>query len=102
MDLVFIDGDHHYESVLKDSATAFSLLKDSGSIIVWHDYTNGPETIRWEVFRGIWEATPADKRKHLYKVANTQCALYYPFPVHSKIAQYPETPEIDFKVDMTF
>ncbi len=102
MDLVFIDGDHHYESVLKDSATAFSLLKDQNSIIVWHDYTNGPETIRWEVFRGIWEATPADKRKHLYKVSNTQCAVYYPFPVKSKTAQYPETPEVDFKVEMTF
>ena len=53
MDFVFIDGDHHYESVLKDSATAFELLKDDHSIIAWHDYTNGPETIRWEVFHGI-------------------------------------------------
>ncbi|MCX6183343.1 MAG: class I SAM-dependent methyltransferase [Bacteroidetes bacterium] len=102
MDLVFIDGDHHYDSVLKDTQTAFSLLKDDNSIIVWHDYTNGPETIRWEVFRGIWEATPHDKRKHLYKVANTQCAVYYPFSVPSKIAKYPETPAIEFKVDMTF
>ncbi|MFM7023205.1 MAG: class I SAM-dependent methyltransferase [Flavobacteriales bacterium] len=102
MDVVFIDGDHHYESVLKDSATAFSLLKDDSCVIVWHDYTAGPETIRYEVFRGIYEATPADKRKHLYKVANTQCAVYYPFPVKSRISQYPETPERDFKVEMTF
>jgi len=102
MDLVFIDGDHHYESVLKDSKTAFSLLKDNSSVIVWHDYTNGPETIRWEVFHGIWEGTPTEKRKYLYKVANTQCAVYYPFPVESKISEYPKTPEINFKVEMIF
>ena len=102
IDFVFIDGDHHYESVLKDSKTAFSLLKDDNSIIVWHDYTNGPETIRWEVFRGIWEATSEEKRKHLYKVANTQCAVYYPFPVKSNFVSYPQTPEINFVVEMKF
>jgi hypothetical protein len=102
MDLVFVDGDHHYESVLQDSKTAFSLLKDTSSIIVWHDYTNGPEVVRWEVFRGIYEATPADKRKHLYKVANTQCAVYYPYAVQSTAAAYPQTPELNFEVEMRF
>ena len=100
IDLVFVDGDHHYESVLKDTETAFSLLKDEKSIIVWHDYTVGPEIIRYEVFRGIWEGTPEEKRKHLYKVANTQCAVYYPYEVKSKLVDYPQKPEVNFEVEV--
>jgi hypothetical protein len=100
IDMVFVDGDHHYESVLKDTKTAFSLLKSDSSIIVWHDYTAGPEIIRYEVFRGIWEGTPTEKRKHLYKVANTQCAVYYPYDVQSKLVEYPQKPEVNFEVEM--
>jgi hypothetical protein len=37
VDLVFIDGSHAYGYVLRDSATAMSLLRESG-IILWHDY----------------------------------------------------------------
>lgn len=37
MDLVFVDGDHSYGSVLKDSETAFKLAAP-GALIVWHDY----------------------------------------------------------------
>ncbi len=36
MDLIFIDGDHEYESVVSDSDNAFKVLADNG-IIVWHD-----------------------------------------------------------------
>ena len=41
-DMVFEDGDHHYESVKKDTETAFKLLKGDRSIIVWHDYCLDP------------------------------------------------------------
>lgn len=100
IDLIFVDGDHHYESVLKDSRTAFSLLKDEQSMIVWHDYTAGPEIIRYEVFRGIWEGTPVEKRKHLYKVENTQCAVYYPFEIKSREVEYPQQPSVSFDVEL--
>lgn len=75
-DLIFIDGDHHYESVKNDTQNAFSLLKDENSIIVWHDYGNNPGDIRWDVFRGILDGTPSDKIKDLYRVSNTLCAIY--------------------------
>ncbi len=77
-DLVFIDGDHHYEAVKKDTETAFRLLRDEKSVVVWHDYGYDPETIRWSVLAAIWEGTPAEKRPHLYHVANTMCAVYLP------------------------
>ncbi len=75
-DLIFIDGDHHYESVKNDTANAFKLLKDENSIIVWHDYGNNPSDIRWDVFRGVLDGTAADNLKHLYRVSNTLCAIY--------------------------
>ena len=77
-DMVFIDGDHHYEAVLKDTRNAFDLLRDEQSVIVWHDYGYDPETIRWSVLQAIWEGTPAEKRPNLYHVANTMCALFIP------------------------
>lgn len=77
-DMVFIDGDHHSEAVKKDTQTAFRLLRDEKSVIVWHDYGYDPETIRWSVLDAIWEGTPGAKRQYLYQVANTMCAVYIP------------------------
>ena len=37
MDLVFIDGSHHYNHVLSDTKNAMRMTKP-GSIIFWHDY----------------------------------------------------------------
>lgn len=75
-DVVFIDGDHHYDAVKRDTALAYKLLKNENSVIVWHDYAHTPETVRWDVFRGILEGTPQDKRKFLRHVSNTMCAFY--------------------------
>lgn len=39
VDMVFIDGDHRYETVIKDINKAFSLVK-KGGIISGHDYNH--------------------------------------------------------------
>jgi predicted O-methyltransferase YrrM len=44
-DLIFIDADHSYEGVRRDTALALPLLAPSG-YIVWHDYSN------WGYFDG--------------------------------------------------
>ncbi len=75
-DLIFIDGDHHYQQVKNDTIGAFKLLKDENSVIVWHDYGNNPADIRWDVFLGILDGSDAEQRKHLYRVSNTLCAIY--------------------------
>jgi predicted O-methyltransferase YrrM len=93
-DLIFIDGDHHYESVKNDTANAFSLLKNPNSIIVWHDYGNDPSDIRWDVFRGILDGTPAEARKHLYRVSNSLCAIY---TTQHLAAEHPESFQIPEK-----
>ena len=75
-DMVFVDGSHHYEDVKKDTQTAFSILKSNASIIVWHDYAASPETIRWDVMLGILDGCPPEKRKNIYHISNTLCAVY--------------------------
>jgi len=75
-DMVFVDGDHHYESVKKDTQTAFSIIKSDESIIVWHDYAVSPETIRWDVMNGILDGCPLEKRNHIFHISNTLCAVY--------------------------
>jgi predicted O-methyltransferase YrrM len=39
MDMVFIDGSHAYDYVISDSMKALTLLKPTGGLILWHDYT---------------------------------------------------------------
>lgn len=41
-DLVYIDADHSYEAVVRDSRTAFRLVA-SGGLVVWDDYRWLPE-----------------------------------------------------------
>jgi len=37
MDLIFVDGDHSYEGVVKDSDSAFNIVSDNG-VILFHDF----------------------------------------------------------------
>ena len=100
-DVIFIDGDHHIDSVKKDSKTCFSLRKNKKSIIVWHDYGTSTETTRWEVLEGILEGIPKEEHKNLYAVSNTLCAIYYPYAVKSFFPKYPQTPDKIFSINIT-
>lgn len=97
-DLIFVDGDHTYDGVVRDTATAFRLLKDDRSVIVWHDYGDNPEHVRWDVVKAILDGTPPDQRRHLYRVSNTLCAIYTTEPVASVTARYPQVPTAHFDI----
>jgi predicted O-methyltransferase YrrM len=101
-DLLFIDGDHHYAAVKKDTGSCFKLRKNEKSIIVWHDYGASTETTRWEVLLGILDGLPKEEHKHLYAVSNSLCAVYYPYPVQSYFTEYPQTPKNNFSVTINF
>ena len=97
-DLIFVDGDHNYESVINDTSKIFGLLKDERSIIVWHDYGSTPEDIRWEVLHGILEGTPEQFRNNIYRVSNTLCAIFTRQQINSHFSEFPETPRHDFRI----
>ena len=99
-DLLFIDGDHHYESVKNDTANAFKLLKNENAIIVWHDYGNNPNDIRWDVFRGILDGTPPEEQKYLYRVSNTLCAIYTRQQITAEYPAVNPTPKKSFSINV--
>lgn len=100
-DLVFIDGDHHYGSIKKDTENVFRHLVHDRSIVVWHDYAWQPSNVRHETMTAILSGVPEQLHKDLYAVRNTLCAVYYPGEVRtydaSVIAQEDEAFEIDIK-----
>lgn len=84
-DLIFIDGDHSYETVKSDSAKVFKLLRNDNSMIIWHDSAFNPESPRHSVIAGILDGMPAETHANIYHVSNTLCAIYTKKHV---IAQY--------------
>lgn len=99
-DVIFIDGDHHYESVKKDTEHVFRHLVHDKSIVIWHDYAYNPEKVRPEVFAAILDGTPKDKHPYLYHISNTLCAVY----VHQAYATHEledyTTPDKVFEISI--
>jgi len=77
-DLVFIDGDHRYEAVRRDTARVFEHLVGPKTTVVWHDASRQPGHPRWEVLAGLLDGLPAGLLGQLVQVGNTLCALYSP------------------------
>ncbi len=100
-DLIFIDGDHSYESVKIDTQNAFALLQDEQAVIVWHDYGFTPETVRWSVLAGILDGCPPEKRNHLYQVSNTLCAIYLNGKFKTSHTSFPQIPNKSFTVKIS-
>lgn len=76
-DVIFIDGDHHYQYVKKDTFNTLKYLTHNKSIIVWHDYAYNPEEVRMEVLAAILDAVPVSLHQNLYHVSNTMCAVLF-------------------------
>jgi len=74
-ELVFVDGNHSFDYVKKDSKNALGLLKNDSSVIAWHDYILGGELNR-NVLCGILEGIPESGHKHLIYLSQSNMALY--------------------------
>ena len=70
--LIFVDGNHAYENVLADTATAFRCLAPGG-VIVWDDYhpVYGP---------GVMRALQATRDRGIRAVRGTRLAIYVDRP----------------------
>lgn len=100
-DLVFVDGDHTYEGVRKDTENVYKLLKDDNSVIVWHDYTYGVETPRHEVMAAIMDGLPVEAHKYLYHVSNSMCAIYSKKKLKTTDIKFPTPPDKTFSISIS-
>lgn len=100
-DLVFVDGDHHYENVKKDTQNIFGLRQSDNSVIVWHDYAFAPGLPRWEVLNGILDALPAAEHRHLYYITTTLCCLYSKQPLRASLPAENRMPAHYFEITIS-
>jgi len=69
IDLIFIDGNHSYDFVKRDTENAFKMLSPHG-MIVWHDFDY---IIHKEVFQYLQSLS---KKHPIYSVPDTRFAIY--------------------------
>lgn len=99
-DVIFIDGDHHYEKVKNDTEKVFKHLVHDESIIVWHDYGHHPEEVRFQVLAGILDGVDPSMHNELYHVSQTKCAVYIKKELKGRFLAPPEEPDEYFEVKM--
>jgi hypothetical protein len=97
-DVVFVDGDHSYEGVKADTRSAFSVLRNDNSIILWHDYGMEYEAPRWSVMAAILDGAPERERGRIYHISNSLCAMYVRATFATSFVVHPALPNKVFTV----
>ena len=100
-DVIFIDGDHRYPAVRRDTARVFEYLVGPATVVVWHDASRQPGQPRWEVLAGLLAGLPPGLSGQLVQVGNTLCALYAPGPLPTQPADPLAEPGY-FEVEVRF
>ena len=100
-DLLFIDGDHHYDFILSDTRNVFKHLVHENSVVVWHDYGHHPDRVRYEVMAAILDGVGADRAENVYHVAHTKCAVYTGKEYPSEPSIFPVIPKEYYTLELT-
>jgi predicted O-methyltransferase YrrM len=70
IDLVFVDGAHHFQAVRQDTLNALQMVRPGG-YIVWHDFANFGDYN--DVTRAILDVLP---KEEVTQISNTQLAIF--------------------------
>ncbi len=93
-DLIFIDGDHHYDFILSDTRNVFKHLVHDKSIVVWHDYGFHPDQVRFEVMAAILDGVGPDRAEQDLPCGPYQmCHLYREGATRQSRQIFPLIPE---------
>ncbi|MGW8315983.1 MAG: class I SAM-dependent methyltransferase [Bacteroidales bacterium] len=99
-DLVFIDGDHHYDIVRKDTENVFQHMAHENTVVVWHDYGFHPDRVRFEVMAAILDGSGDERKDRIYHVAHTKCAIFTGEKLEARNADFPVIPEAYYQLRM--
>lgn len=98
-DLIFIDGNHSYEAIKKDTENAYKLLKNNNSVIIWHDYSFELESVRYETLAAILDGSLSKNIGNLYHISNSKCVIYTKKKYHTKYIRYDgQVPTTNFRI----
>jgi predicted O-methyltransferase YrrM len=100
-DLLFIDGDHHYDFVRSDTENIFRHLVHEESIVVWHDYGFHPDRVRYEVMAAILDGIGPERAHLVYHVAHTKSAIFTGKVLPSEAAEFPVAPGTYFHTEIS-
>jgi predicted O-methyltransferase YrrM len=100
-DMIFIDGDHSYGAVKKDTENAFKLLRDDQSIIVWHDYGHSYNLENWNTIAAMIDGAPEDKRQKIYHISNTICSIFTNQEFVAGVAKFSDLPNKTFNISLS-
>jgi predicted O-methyltransferase YrrM len=70
VDLVYVDGAHHYEVVESDTKNALKMVRPGG-MIAWDEFANYGDYN--DITRAVLDTIPADQ---VWQIENTQIAVY--------------------------
>lgn len=99
-DLVFIDGDHHYDFVKSDTEKVFLHLVHEKSVVVWHDYGFHPDQVRFEVMAAILDGAGPERSSLVYHVAHTKSAVFTGKRHDSTPADFPVLPKEYYELQL--
>jgi predicted O-methyltransferase YrrM len=75
VDLLFVDGSHSYDYVLKDSATATKIVRPGG-VVIWHDYVGNGFTAWPGVTKALNQLRTSDRRfRNMVNIMGTSFAF---------------------------
>lgn len=100
-DLIFIDGDHHYNVVKNDTVQVFRHLVHERSVVVWHDYGFHPDRVRYEVMAAILDGAGTERTQLVYHVAHTKSAIFTGKKLNAKAAGFPCIPDAWFSTEIS-
>lgn len=70
IDIVFVDGAHHYHAVASDTRNALRMVRPGG-FVLWHDFANYGDYN--DVTRAVLDVCPADS---VIQLENSELAVY--------------------------
>ncbi len=70
MDIVFVDGAHHYDAARSDTQNALKMVR-AGGVVIWDEFANYGNYN--DVTRAVLDCVPADE---VVQLADTQLAFY--------------------------